>query len=209
MIIEVLTEGASDVPALREILTRRFNLVEHEDFHIHPHRGKGNLPADPSERPIASRRGLLDQLPAKLRGFGRYMDESFLVLVVVDADDEIPEKLVENLEAMKAQLVRFPPRVAFLVAVEETESWFIADLNAMNLAFPGHSFGSLQSIVPDSVVGAWEKIADCFAKPHHDVTGANKYYWSEKISPHLDLVEPKSPSLRRLIEVVEAAVSGG
>jgi hypothetical protein len=184
MIIEVLTEGASDVPALREILTRRFNLVEHEDFHIHPHRGKGNLPADPSEPPSASRRGLLDQLPAKLRGFGRYMDDSFLVLVVVDADDEIPENLVENLEAMKAQLVRFPPRVAFLVVVEETESWFIADLNAMSKAFPEHSFGSLQWIAPDSVVGA------------------------EKISPHLDLADPKSPSLRRLIDVVEAAVSG-
>ena len=34
--LEVLTEGSSDVPAVKEILTRRFNLKENEHFRIHP-----------------------------------------------------------------------------------------------------------------------------------------------------------------------------
>jgi hypothetical protein len=44
---EVLVEGGSDVPALREILTRKFALEEGRDFRIHPHKGRGKLPVNP------------------------------------------------------------------------------------------------------------------------------------------------------------------
>ena len=37
----VLVEGASDVPAVREVMTRRFGLAEDVHFRIHPHQGKG------------------------------------------------------------------------------------------------------------------------------------------------------------------------
>ena len=36
--LEVLLEGASDAPAVREILVRKFGLVEDKDFKLHPHR---------------------------------------------------------------------------------------------------------------------------------------------------------------------------
>lgn len=84
MFIEVLTEGASDVPVVREVLVRQFGLSEHVDFRIHPHRGRGNMPTNPLAQSNPKHRGLFDQLPAKLRGFGKYMDEQCLVLVLVD-----------------------------------------------------------------------------------------------------------------------------
>jgi len=86
---EVLVEGASDVPAVREVLVRRFGLVEGQDFRIHPHKGRGSLPANPLVRPDPRHQGLLHQLPAKLQGFGRYLGHEACVLVVVDADNTL------------------------------------------------------------------------------------------------------------------------
>jgi hypothetical protein len=43
---EVLVEGASDLPAVRNVLTRHFGLVENEQFRIHRHKGRGSLPDD-------------------------------------------------------------------------------------------------------------------------------------------------------------------
>lgn len=51
MFIEVLTEGASDVPVVREVLVRQFGLNEHVDFRIHPHCGRGNMPTNPLAQP--------------------------------------------------------------------------------------------------------------------------------------------------------------
>ena len=64
---EILLEGSSDVPIVKEILTRRFNLKEDIDFRIHPHKGKGRLPQNPLAKADLSQRGLLDQLSAGLR----------------------------------------------------------------------------------------------------------------------------------------------
>ena|GEM_PF-2438897 len=35
--MEILVEGGADVPIVREILQRHFNLVENRHFRIHPH----------------------------------------------------------------------------------------------------------------------------------------------------------------------------
>ena len=86
MFIEVLTEGASDVPVVREVLTKHFGLAERIDFRIHPHRGRGTIPSNPLALPNPKHRGLLDQLPAKLRSYGRWMDDQYLILVLIDVD---------------------------------------------------------------------------------------------------------------------------
>ena len=51
--LEVLVEGASDAPTVKEVLVRKFQLVDGEHFRIHPHKGKGTLPANPLSRPDA------------------------------------------------------------------------------------------------------------------------------------------------------------
>lgn len=199
MIIKVLTEGASDVPVVRELLSRHFHLDEHIDFHIHPHRGRGNIPADVHAQPDPKHRGLLDQLPAKLRGYGKYMDDQFIVLVLIDADNDEPMELLANLNAMLEQLPNRPPRVLFRLAIEETESWFLADKNAIQKAFPKANLAMIKNIAADSYVGAWERLAECLGRNIDSVTGANKTYWAEMISPHLNLDTPQSPSLGKLI----------
>ncbi len=198
MFIEVLTEGAADVPAVREVLVRYFGLIEHDNFRIHPHRGRGQLPANPLSRPDPKHRGLFDQLPAKLRSYGTWMDEQYLVLVLADVDNDDCVQLLAELNALLLSLPTKPPRVLFRLAIEETESWFLADANAIKKAFPNAKLNLIHSIAPDERVGAWEKLAECLGyKPS---TGApKKTHWAEQIAPHLNLNTPFSPSLGKLI----------
>ena len=196
---EVLVEGSSDVPVVREVLIRKFQLVEGENFRIHPHRGRGELPSNPLARPDPKQQTLLHQLPAKLKGFS-YLGEDACVVVVIDADDTPCAEFLAELNAMLRILPRRPSRVLFRLAIEETESWFLADEHALHEAYPRARTQRLRAIEPDAIVGAWEVLADALKVRHQDVTGADKMVWAAAISPHLDLDDPRSPSLRKLVQ---------
>ncbi len=203
MRFEVLVEGHADTPVVKEVLTRKYGLRQGIDFRIHPHHGKGTLPANPLRQPDPRRRGLLDQLPAKLRGWSTYLDEDTCVLVLIDVDDIPCRDLLRELNAMLDHLEdRRPPNVLFRLAIEETESWFIADPEAIKLAFPRANTKKLPR-TPDSIVGAWEHLADALRIDRRSVTGEDKFNWAEKISPHLNLNHPRSPSFRKLLEGIQ------
>jgi hypothetical protein len=201
--IEVLVEGASDSPTVKEVLERKFNLTEGEHFRIHPHKGKGRLPVNPLSRPDLKHQGLLDQLPAKLRGWGKSLEPHSVVLVVIDTDAQDCKDLLAQLNAM---LVALPskPKVLFRLAIEETESWFIADTEALRKAYPGAiDMRGLRNIQPDAIVGASEKLAEALGLNRKMVAGPTKFQWAQQISPHLDLDEPKSPSFKKLIDGID------
>lgn len=206
---EVLVEGASDGPALREVLVRRFGMVEGQDFRIHPHKGRGRLPANPLSNPHPQHQGLLDQLPAKLQGFGRYLGDDACVLVVVDVDDIPCSHLLAELNAMLEQLPSRPPNVLFRLEIEETESWFIADPQAVVAAYPKARHQRLRAVPPDAICGAWEVLAAALGYKRDEVTGADKYAWAQAIAPHLNLVLPPSPSLARLLQGIERQLARG
>jgi hypothetical protein len=204
---EVLVEGASDVPTVREVLVRRFGLVERQDFRIHPHKGRGSLPANPLARPDPRHQGLLHQLPAKLQGFGRYMGNEACVLVVVDVDDTPCQQLLAELQTMLARLPSRPPNVLFRLAIEETESWFIADAQAVGAAYPKARLQRLRAFAPDTVCGAWEVLAAALGYKPDDVTGSDKSAWAKAIAPNLNLMTPASPSLGKLLQGIDRELS--
>jgi hypothetical protein len=61
---------------------------------------------------------------------------------------------------------------------------------------------------PDDIVGAWELLARALNFDPALIGPGAKIEWAKKISPHLDLDDPCSPSLRKLIEGVQKIVSG-
>nr|WP_319375518.1 DUF4276 family protein [uncultured Methanoregula sp.] len=205
MFFEILVEGASDIPAVKEIFTRRFNLRENLDFKIHHHRGKGELPSSAYFLPNPKDRSLLHQLPAKLRGYSHLPDE-YCIIVLVDADDDDCIQLKEKMINLHEQLFNQPPCVLFRIAVEEMESWFIADLHAVKSAYPKAKIQKIENIPPDSIVGAWEHLAETLGKKCSDCDGSDKLEWARKISPHLDLNNPKSTSLFHFIQGVERII---
>ncbi|HQS30774.1 MAG: hypothetical protein B7X59_01825 [Polaromonas sp. 39-63-203] len=204
--IEVLVEGASDLPTVKEVLERKFKLVEGEHFRMHAHKGKGQLPGNPLKRPDPKHQGLLDQLPAKLRGYGKSLEPHSAVLVVIDTDTQDCKELLAQLNSM---LLALPvkPRVMFRLAIEETESWFIADINALRRAYPGGvKTSGLKHVQPDAVVGAWEKLAEALGVDRKMIAGPTKFQWAQKIAPHLDLEQPKSPSFKKLIDGIASLI---
>lgn len=199
--IEVLTEGSSDVPTVKEILSRRFKLIENEHFRIHAHQGRGELPSSLLSAPDPRNRSLLHQLPAKLRAYAKSLTENSLVLVLVDADNTPCVELLQKLKDMYEALPH-KPKVLFRIAIEETESWFLADTDAIKAAYSTAKLKRVKTITPDSVVGAWEVLAEALGYEVKLIrnSGMLKAQWAENIAPHLDLIEPKSPSLNKVVE---------
>ncbi len=198
---EVLVEGRSDECVLAEIFERKFGLKKGVDFQVHPHQGKGSIPTNPNDRPNPQNRQLLHQLPAKLKGYGLGSLEG-VVLVLIDADNECPKDLRKRLDSMLAALQEPLPKVLFALAIEETESWFIADWSAVKKAYPKAKVSYLKKIKPDQVVGAWEKLGQVIEGGRV----SNKMEWARKIAPHLDFENPPSPSLAQLIKDIGAAL---
>jgi len=205
--LEVLVEGVSDTPTVKEVLERKFQLQEGQDFRIHAHQGKGKLPADSLKKPHLKHRGLLDQLPAKLIGYGKSLGPQSWVLVILDVDDTPYKQVLAELNAM-VNILPFKPQVMFRLAIEETESWFIADTAALEKAYPGKIKNTvLRNIKPDAIVGAWERLAEALKINPKEVSGTMKVEWAKQIAPHLDFNTPCSPSLAKLIQGLEKLIS--
>ena len=199
---EILLEGSSDVPAVRSILQRKFGLRENEDFRVHPHQGRGKLPKHPNLPPQPKHRGLLDQLPAKLRGYSG-LPKGYWLIVLLDADKDKCEMLKQSLVDLYRALPRKPKRILFRIAVEETESWFLADKSAVKKAFPRVDLNRIPGPPHDQQSDAWECLAKALGRSPEECDGGDKLQWAEAISPHLDLDTPQSPSLSAFISGIE------
>lgn len=204
--LEVLVEGSSDVPTVKEILQRKFGLIEDEAFRVHAHRGKGSLPNHPNLPLDRTKQGLLDQLPAKLRGYSG-LPAGFCLIVLVDADNDDCRDLKQRLVGLYQSLPRKPRCVLFRIAVEETESWFLADPDAIRSAYPRARLNKLPDGAPDRIVGAWEKLADVLGRRPQSCDGSDKKEWATNIAPFIDLENPKSPSLRAFVDGIGAVVA--
>jgi hypothetical protein len=196
MRLHVLVEGESDEALLRGWLPRF--LPPGHSFVIIRHRGKGRLPRDPVRVPDIRREGLLDQLPAKLRAYGRSLDPATdRLLVLLDADDdpcfELKQRLLETLKSCDPE-----PFVLFRLAIEETEAFYLGDPQAIRRAFPQARPQRLKSYVQDSVCGTWELFQSVIGDPIED-----KVEWAERMAPHLGMAwkgndANRSPSFRQL-----------
>jgi hypothetical protein len=66
---------------------------------------------------------------------------------------------------------------------------------AVSAAYPHADITRITGILPDAVVGAWERLAECLRLDPLKCSGADKEQWGKDISPHLDFDTPVSPSL--------------
>jgi len=201
MFFHVLVEGVSDVPTVGEILRRQIGLTAGTHFRVYPHKGKGRIPDDPDVKPDPKDESLLGLLPAKLRAYGK-ASRDHCVIVLIDADRDNCLKLKKSIVALWHGVTPRPKNVLVRIAVEEMESWFIADRAAIKAAYSTANFKPLKGVRPDEVVGAWERLAECLGLDPKQCTGADKEEWAQNISPHLNLKNPPSPSLRAFVKGV-------
>lgn len=191
MRIHILVEGPSDRALIDTLFPR---LLGAHVANVIVHQGKGKL------RPRANprHRGLLDQLTAKLRAYGRALNpETDRVLVLVDADERDCRELKRQLKRVLARIDP-QPTVLFRIAVEETEAFYLGDARAIRRAFPQANLARMQGYVQDSVCGSAELFQAVVGAPSED-----KVTWAERMGPELSIratgrLANRSPSFHQL-----------
>lgn len=177
MRIHILVEGPSEEALLSRWLPR---FQPNHKHRIYTHQGKGRLSLDPTHTPALGQRGLLDQLPAKLRAWGREFNSATdRVLVLVDADNEDPGELHRRISSLHQQL-NPRPDAEVSVAVEETEAFYLGDSRAIRRAFPTFKKSAYQTYAQDSICGTWEVFQAVIG-----ATTVDKVAWARKMAEEL------------------------
>lgn len=217
MHFEVLVEDESGRISVDAILEKILgsNGARHS-WKTHGYKGLGRIPADLRGRADPAKRILLDRLPNLLRGYGRSLDASSAVVVVVDLDDRdciaFKRKLLNVLDACDPR-----PNALFRIAVEENEAWLLGDPAAVKAAYPRARDSVLDAYDRDAICGTWEVLADAvhaggsatLAKSGYPETGRAKCEWARKIAPHIDPDRNRSPSFRAFRDGVRRLAAGG
>ena len=204
MHFEILVEDLSGKKALDIVVPKIID--ETHTFKVIPYKGIGRIPKALRSRSEAKKRILLDQLPRLLRGYGKAFsnygdDYHAAVIVVCDLDDKCLKDFRQEVNNV-LNSCNPKPETRFCFAVEEGESWFLGDFNAIWNAYPGAVGSILNNYFNDSICGTWELFADAvypggaraLSVKGWQAVGAEKSAWAEKISPHMDIKSNKSPS---------------
>ncbi len=185
MRLHFLVEGPADVAFLEKVLPR---LIPAHSFQLYPHQGRGKLPGKVDTTPDPTRRGLLDNLPAKLRAWGRsFSGETDRVVVLLDLDEGDCAELLARLNRMLKSVTPHPVTL-FRLAIEETESWYLGDRSAIRKAFPSAKLRKLDAWKPDSIVGTWEYFMEIIGASSDD-----KVAWGDAMGATIRVEEPLEP----------------
>lgn len=186
--VEFLVEERSMEEALRGILPRIMGTLT---FSIHPFRSKQNL---------------LAQLPNRLHAYRQWIPESWRIFVLIDRDEDDCMRLKQTLEDMANQAgltTRTAARgssftVVNRIVVEELESWYFGDWEAVRLAYP-----KVAASIPrkegyrssDAITGGtWEKFEKVMQRHGYFKGGLLKIEAAREIGRHIDPQRSTSPS---------------
>ena len=164
MHFEILVEDKSGGIAVDGILEKILgpNGAKHR-WNKHPYKGLGHLPKNLHDETDPTKQLLLDCLPSRLRGYGKSLDNSAAVIVIVDLDDRdcmaFKQELLDVLNACDPR-----PNALFRIAIEEIEAWLLGDRAAVKAAYPNARDSVLENYRQDAICGTWEVLADAVHK---------------------------------------------
>lgn len=218
MHFEFLVEDLSGSRMLEHIIPKIIGTDSKNTFRIHRYRGCGSLPTGLKVKQAADKGALLNQLPKLLIGYSMAFQDCIAdnaIIVVCDLDARNKEVFLSELNKKRDDalaLFASSLNVRFCLAIEEGESWFLGDWNAIKKAYPAAKANIFSKYKNDSICGTWEKLADMIypggakklKKLGHAVEGATKFEWAEKISPFMDISNNKSPSFNDFKSTLES-----
>ncbi|MBF2058221.1 MAG: DUF4276 family protein [Cyanobacterium sp. T60_A2020_053] len=192
MHLEFLVEEASLAVTLEYILPKI--LANFITFKIHDFRGKQEL---------------LRKLPDRLRGYKPWLPNDWKIVVLIDEDRQDCKILKQQLEdiAMEAGFFTKTNRkidqdfqVLNRIVIEELESWFFGDINAICQAYPKISryLNQKKSFrEPDKMEGGtWEALERVLKQAGYHQGGLEKFKAAKAISPYLNPLVNKSNSFQ-------------
>jgi len=150
---------------------------------------------------------LLQRLLDRLRGYA-WFPENYRIVVVVDRDSDDCQELKQELERHAAQ-VGLPTRtypqqghftVINRIAIEELESWYFGDWDAVRAAYPRVSENVPRRASyrdPDAIVGGtWEAFERVLRRSGYFKGGLRKIEAARSIAPHIDPARNSSRSFQ-------------
>nr|VFK62083.1 MAG: protein of unknown function (DUF4276) [Candidatus Kentron sp. UNK]VFK70368.1 MAG: protein of unknown function (DUF4276) [Candidatus Kentron sp. UNK] len=212
MRFEILVEDKSGKRMLQILLPKI--LGGGHEWRIFSYRGVGRIPKGLAGKPDLRKRLLLNDLPMRLRGYGKAFRESreaAVVIVVCDLDKRDREGFLAELRAVLVGCDP-APETRFCLAIEEGEAWLLGDPDAIRAAYPKARKKVLESYRNDSICGAWERLADAIhpggaqalRAEGWQTIGAEKSRWAERIAPHMAPDRNRSPSFAYFRDEVRA-----
>jgi hypothetical protein len=169
--------------------------------------------------PFMGKSDLLRKLPDRLRAYKRWLPEDHRIVVIVDRDSQDCETLKCELEAAatRAGLVtpahaskKKPVQVLNRIVVEELESWFFGDIQALHRAYPkvSHTLHKRKKFRdPDAIKGGtWEALERELQRAGYHLSGLSKIKAARDIGPHMKPGDNRSASfqcfLRGLLNLI-------
>lgn len=207
MHFEICVEDSSGVSLLSNLLPKLIGENgEKHSWRLHPYKGVGRLPQGLKPHSDAGKRILLDQLPRILRGLGKTHGVDFIV-IVLDADQRDCRAFLKELNEL-AEVCGVRSKTLFRLAIEEMESWYFGDREALLTAYPKAKMRVLNDYAQDSICGTWERLADAVhpggsaavKSRGWPAPGELKHDWASKIGPLMEPSRNLSPSFAKFRE---------
>jgi len=169
---------------------------------------------------LGSKYNLLKVLPARLAAYRERIKsgEQIRIVVLVDRDGDDCEKLKSRLERMAGD-AGLPTKtspdtggrfcVLNRIVVEELESWFIGDPEALQRAFTGlPKINAAAGIFrnPDNG-GRWEALHRFLKKHHIYESSFPKINAARRIAPHMEVTANRSRSFQVFVSGIEAMLA--
>jgi len=207
MHFEILLEGTSDATALWSLMKKIIgDQKERHTWSVRPHKGIGEIPPDPLQKPNPKDHTLLHNLPSKLRAYGEEENQDLIVVVLVDLDERL------DCVAFKAELTALldhcpkKPKYLFRIAIEELEAWYFGDEAALLKVYPKAKRAILAKYTQDSQCGTWEHLAEAIypgglkkltlGKKTNSYVLAQKVKWAASIAPEMNVENNMSTSFQ-------------
>lgn len=200
--LELLVEEPSMEAFLRALLPRL--LPADRTFEVHPFQGKDDL---------------MGKLQDRLRGYAQWLPKDWRVVVVVDRDDSDCEALKQRLESVateaglrtRSSAAAAPWQLVNRIAIEELESWYFGDWQAVRSAFPRVSPtipNKASYRDPDAIRGGtWEAFERVLQRSGYFKTGLRKVEAARAIGAHVDAGRSRSRSFASFHEAIAEAVA--
>ncbi len=192
MHFEILVEEYSAEIALRNLLSKL--VCGDHTYRIITSQGKNDL---------------IKNLPAKLRGYRKWLSKNMTILVVVDRDNDDCFALKNKIDQMaqEAGLVSKSNvesgndfDVMIRLAIEELEAWFIGDYQAVLAAYPRvnqnfHKKAKFRD--PDRISGGtWEALEALLKSAEYFKQGYRKIEAANNISTYMAPLKNRSKSFQ-------------
>jgi hypothetical protein len=151
---------------------------------------------------------LMISLPRRLAGYRHWLPEDYMIVVLVDADEQDCAQLKDEMERCARQAGLHTPstcqigdrvQVVNRIAVHELEAWYWGDTTALHAAFPRLpvSMGlKAKYRNPDDIVDTWEALERELQRKGYYPAGLQKADLAAKVAPHMRPEANRSHSFR-------------